>query len=75
VPLERGLLVTLRTEDGLLTWTSTDGRSWEPGETLDLSVYGPPVVAALGNDVVVFGTRRDASSGGPPVFLHGTVQP
>lgn len=75
VPLERGLLATVRTEDGLLTWTSADGRTWEPGERLDLSVFGPPVVAALGSDVVVFGTRRDASGGGRPVLLHGTVQP
>ena len=74
VPLERGLLVALRTEDGLLTWTSTDGRTWEAGETLDLSVFGA-VVAALGSDVVVFGRRLDASGAGTPVLLHGTVQP
>lgn len=75
MPLEEGLLVTLGTEEGLVTWTTLDGRTWEPGKTLDLSVYGPPAVAALGNDVVVFGTRRDASGGGPPVLLHGTIQP
>ena len=75
VPLERGLLAMLRSDDGVLTWTSTDGRTWEVGETLDLSVYGPPVVAALGSGVVIFGRRLDASGGGPPVLLRGTIQP
>jgi hypothetical protein len=75
--LEHGLLATVPTVEAVLTWTSTDGRMWGPGETLDLRVYGPPAVAALGDDVVIFGTSREPSGAGTPqaVVLHGTVQP
>jgi len=68
-----GLLATRRTAAGTLTWLSADGVAWTAGPTLDVSA-GSNQVAALGNTVVVAGSRAGTPDGADPVLLVGSVQ-
>lgn len=75
--LADGLLATLPTADGTLTWTSVDGMAWIPGAMLDLFAGGRQV-AGLGNTIVVAGFRNalyPGEEGATPVLMLGTVNP
>ena len=54
VELDHGLLAFRAIEDGTLIWTSIDGASWDPAQTLDV-ITGPDLVTAVGNRVALFG--------------------
>jgi hypothetical protein len=58
-----------------LIWTSIDGRSWAFGERLDISGVATSNIAALGDHVLLFGTRVDpkAEGGYRYVLLRGTA--
>jgi hypothetical protein len=72
-----GLLAAVGTDDETLTWTSIDGRSWAFGERLDIAGVQPANVAALGDHVLLFGSRIDprVESGFRHVLSYGTAAP
>ena len=77
VELDDGFLAFRTVTDGTLTWTSTDGATWEAGEMLAIAT-GPDQVAAVGNTVVVFGQRADPPPDSGEIasrLFIGTVEP
>jgi hypothetical protein len=75
--LSDGLLATLPTERGTLTWTSVDGTRWIAGETLDMLATAPQV-AAVGNTVVVAGFESEPflhEGSRVPVMMIGAANP
>jgi hypothetical protein len=69
--LNDGLLALADDGATTLTWTSRDGSAWERGISEDVRM-GPQEVAAVGDTVVLFGSRGDE---GADVLLIGTAAP
>lgn len=77
VAFDGGLLASASVEDATLTWTSPDGGNWSFDQRIDISGVHAFRIAALGDQVLLFGSRVDpeAESGFRDVLLRGTVSP
>ena len=73
VAFDGGLLASASVEDATLTWTSPDGQNWSFDQRLDTVRVHPTRMAALGDQVLIFGNRvdPDAQSGFRDVLLRG----
>ena len=74
VAFDGGLLASASVEDATLTWTSRDGGAWSFDQRLDIAGVQAFSLAALGDQLLIFGNRVDpeAESGFRSVVLRGT---
>jgi hypothetical protein len=77
VAFDGGLLASASVEGATLTWTSRDGGDWSFDQRLDILRVHAFRMAALGDQVLLFGDRVDpeAESGFRSVLLRGKGSP